>query len=97
MLKPEPIIQIWDADFKMLDFIKGYKQVIVNKSQEVSVLDQLQVYIIMAAFGVAALILSGVAYIIAWPWREKIFEKVKGAVNKFMWNGYIRSQDISFL
>jgi len=41
--------------------------------------------------------MTGVVYLFAFKLREKIAVKVKGAINKFMWNGYIRSHDISFL
>jgi len=80
----------------MLEWIKGSKEVIVNKSQEISVLNELQVYIILIGVAVAFMLIL----ILLWfaiCCDENIGNIIKGIFNDFFWNGYIRFIDITFL
>ena len=80
----------------MLEWIKGSKEVIVNKSQEISVLNELQVYIIIIAVAVAFMLIL----ILLWLARrcdKKLGNMIKGIFNDFFWNGNIRFIDITFL
>jgi Na+/H+-dicarboxylate symporter len=73
----------------MLDWIKGSKQVIVNRSQEISVLSELQVYIIVIGVAALFMLLLGLTYLVICC-DKNIGRYFKEYVNGFMWNGYIR-------
>jgi hypothetical protein len=80
----------------MLQWIKGSKEVIVNKSQEISVLNELQVYIIMIGLAVAFMLILIFLWIMICC-DKNIGNMIKGIFNDFFWNGYIRFIDITFL
>lgn len=80
----------------MLDWIRGSKEVIVNKSQEISVLNELQVYIILIGAAVAFMLILILLWLVT-RCDKNFGNYIKGIFNDFFWNGYIRFIDITFL
>jgi hypothetical protein len=68
----------------------------VNKSQEISVLNELQVYIILIFVAVAFMLILTLLWF-AICCDKNIGDIIKGIFSDFFWNGYIRFIDITFL
>jgi hypothetical protein len=69
----------------------------MNKDQEASVLKDMQVYIILAVGGSIFLCFAFIAILVVKKYAEKIKTKLKGILEKTMFNGALRSIYISYL
>ena len=67
-LNMDSIIHIWYPEFSLNDWVQGYKERIVSEEQEMSILKQLQVFVL-------AVIVYGLVILVMWiasRYREKI-------------------------
>ena len=96
MFDPESVIKLYKPNFNLMEFIKGNKDMIVNKAQEASVLNDLKVYIFLGALFILAILIA-LALSIIRKYRQKIITKMKQIYDKTIWNGIIRSIDIGYI
>ena len=111
MLKPDPLIKFYDRELSVkyiVDKIKGNLKAdkeLIKKNFESSGMQSSDVFvnmstiILIVAFVLFILLVAIVLSVIL-PnpaHREKIINKIKDAKDKFMWNGFIRSQGITYL
>ena len=96
-MNPESLIKIVNPDFNMQDWIAGTKATVLNKDHEQSIFKDLTLYIFAAVFAVIGIILMCVAAYVCKKHKQKIIKKIKDAKDKFLWNGAIRSNQISFM
>ena len=96
MFDPESVIKIFKPKFNLMHFIKGNNDMVVNKAQEASVLNDLKVYIFVFTVLVLAL-LTALGFAVVHKYRAIIMPKVRVIYNKTIWNGVIRSIDISYI
>ena len=89
-LNMDSIIQIWYPEFSLNDWVQGYKERIVSEEQGMSILKQLQVFVL-------AVIVYGLVILVMWigsKYREKIKQKLKATLKSTFWNGSILSFDM---
>ena len=89
-LNLDSIIQIWYPEFSLDDWVQGYKERIVSEEQGMSILKQLQVFVL-------AVIVYGLVILVMWiasRYKEKIKQKLKATLKSTFWNGSILSFDM---
>ena len=96
IISPEGFIKIFKPEFDLRAFISGTK-VAINKDQEVSIIKDLQVYILIVGAGLILLCFAGIGILALKKYREMIKNKLKSIKDKFQYNGALRSIYISFL
>lgn len=96
VLNPDSIISLItsDPDFKLMDWIMGKSK--FNSNGSPSMVDDLRLYIMGAAAGIAVLILLGVLMMVK-KYKKKIIKLIKGMYQKFVFNGTIRSITIMYI
>ena len=82
-------------DFELKEYISGKKQSLIDRFEEAVVLNDLILYVSVAAVGIAVLTLM--IMIALTPCGSKLRKKIKQMMRNFMWNGLIRSLTISYL
>jgi len=96
MLKPKGFLAAFWPEFDLMAWIAGQKERIVSQDQEASVLSDLEFFIFVVVMGLLFLLILLIL---------KNFRKCKKKVNRvminfrkgFIWNGFIKSQMISYI
>jgi hypothetical protein len=94
ILNPEKFVQtfFWD-DFSIKELISGVK----SKATEVSMFDDLFIFIFAAVAFVVALLLMCLLYLICKKLKDKIIAKLKKIKSVFFFNGLIRSLTVAYI
>lgn len=86
-LNVNTVVQIWEPEFEVTDWIRGYRERLVNEEQRVSIVEKMQIVILVVCIFIALLIAMWIG--------SKKFEKVKKMLEKTIkttfWNGLILS------
>jgi len=64
MLKPDPLIQLFFPDFSIKEKLLGMKKISINKSQDMNVFADMEIYIMAFVAVVIALIALGITYML---------------------------------
>jgi len=72
MLKPDPLIQLFFPDFSIKEKLLGMKKISINKSQDMNVFADMEIYIMAFVTVVIALIALGITYMLLRQLRDKI-------------------------
>ena len=96
ILNPVGIIQLFNPDFVLRDWLNGYRSALVNKDQEASILEELMVFIfitVVAVIGVLVMLILKRSE----KYKEKVTRKLHDFKLKFVWNGFIRSIQLAYM
>ena len=85
-----------DESFKLKDWLLGKVDNKVSKDQDASMLNDLILYIMLAAIALIGLLGMLIVRIFK-KYREKIMTKLRSIKDKFIWNGTIRSILIAYV
>ena len=98
MLKPNNILKLcFGDDFDLKEWLTNQKERFISKEQQQSIVKDLEMYImILAGFGVV-IIFASLAALCGKKIKNKIIKKVYKAKNSYMFNGYIKSVQISYI
>jgi hypothetical protein len=101
MFNPQKVVQMYNPNFDLMDWIRGKDIMVVNKAQEASVFNDLKIFILLGAVlaGIIVLLVLGFVFTRAcFPkFAEKIQNTLKTLKEKWTWNLTIRTIDISFI
>jgi hypothetical protein len=74
LLKPERVIQLFVPSFNLMTYMNGKEAMVVNKAQEASIINDLQVYLFIAAIFVFVILILVVGTVVLRSQRERILE-----------------------
>lgn len=111
MLKPDPLMQLYDRDLSVkyiMDVLKNETKKdkeVMTKNFDSSGIESSDFIvnmstIILIVVGVIVLVLVMIIFAVILPskkLRDKVKDKLVAAKDYFFWNGFIRSQSISYL
>lgn len=96
-LNPEGGVKLFIPEFKLMDWIKGQKTLIViNPDQNASPMQDMIVYIVIASAGLVFIIVLAVIAFAVKKYKDKIKEKLGALKSKLVWNGILRSMSVSY-
>lgn len=96
MFDPESVIKTFKPKFNLMHWLKGNNDMVVNKAQQASVLNDLKVYIFLFCVMVLALLLA-LTIMLVQKYKDRIQTKLRAIYKQSVWNGVIRSIDIGYI
>lgn len=97
IFNPEKLIRYFNADFNLMNWIKGKEVMVVNKAQEASIVNDLKVYIFFILGFLTIIALLIFASVIIRKLSEKILPVLNKVKQSVFWNQVIETIDITYL
>jgi len=99
VLKPQGLVRlVYDTKFDMKVWIQGQKKLLSDPDELVSSFYDLLLYIILAGLSVVFLVAMVILKRSLPPkYKKMVADKLKASLDKFFWNGAIRSVYISYI
>ena len=96
LLNPRGLISLWKPGWSYGELFGAKSTTVVSKDQEVSVVEGLEIYLVLLGFLLVFLALMGIGMLVI-KFRERIREALEALWTKTFWNNTIRSILLAYL
>jgi len=98
LLNPVAIAKLFDPDFDFKVYVLGMKDLVkTDPDQSASIVGDIFFFLMAGTVLIIIVILMLIAKLLLPMLRDKINTKIQAFKKKFLWNGVIRSTNISFI